>query len=361
LIHEVILHFTLLKCNDAHPANEPSPLRIPKMKTITRRHAVVATLALAASLAAALPAAAQDFPSKPVTIVVPFAAGGGVDAIARLLAERLRTSLGQPVVVDNKPGASGMLGALQVVRAPADGHTLLLGSAGETAINPFVYKAKMQYQPEKDLAPVTAVVRVPNVLVAAPRAPFSTVDELVAYAKKNPGKLSYASSGVGNPQHLNGELLEEMTGTHMVHVPYRGASAQLLDVAAGNVDLTFVSMAAALPFLKDGRVKAVAVTSGARASFAPNVPAIGESKSASKYALENWFGLFAPGATPPAVVARINAAVVQALQNPELAKRLRDQGGEPAPMSPQQFKDFIKHESGQYARIVEFAKITPEN
>jgi tripartite-type tricarboxylate transporter receptor subunit TctC len=325
----------------------------------TRR--VALGFAVAAALAAALPAAAQDFPSKPITIVVPFAAGGGVDAIARLLAERLRASLGQPVVVDNKPGASGMLGALQVVRAAPDGHTLLLGSAGETAINPFVYKTKMQYQPEKDLAPVTAVVRVPNVLVAAPKSPFANVDELVAYAKKNPGKLTYASSGVGNPQHLNGALLEQMSGTKLVHVPYRGASAQLLDVAAGNVDLTFVSLAGALPFMKDGRVKTLAVTSAARASFAPNVPAIGESKAAPKYALENWFGLFAPAATPGPVVAKINAAVVQALQNPELAKRLRDQGGEPAPMSPQQFKDFIKAESVQYGRIVEFAKITPEN
>ena len=204
---------------------------------------------------------AQEYPTKPITIVVPFSPGGGVDTMARLLAEKLRTSLGQQVIVDNKPGASGMLGALAVVRAPADGHTLLLGSAGETAINPYIFKAKMQYAPDKDLAPVTAVVRVPNVLVAAPKAPFGTLDELVAHAKKNPGKLAYATSGVGNPQHLNGELLEEMAGIFMVHVPYRGASGQMVDVAAGNVDLTFVSMAAAAPFIKDGRVKPIAITS----------------------------------------------------------------------------------------------------
>lgn len=222
-------------------------------------------------------ATAQEFPSKTITIVVPFSPGGGVDTIARLLAEKLRASLGQSVIVDNKPGASGMIGALAVVRAPADGHTLLLGSAGETAINPYIYKAKMQYAPENDLAPVTAVVRVPNVLVAAARAPFNNLEELIAYAKKNPGKVSYATSGVGNPQHLNGELLEEMAGIKMIHVPYRGASGQLADVAGGNVDLTFVSMAAAAPFIKDGRVKAIAVTSARRASFAPDIPAIAES------------------------------------------------------------------------------------
>lgn len=324
---------------------------------------LLSAIAVASALVAPWAAWAQDstFPSKTITIVVPFTAGGGVDVMARLLAEKLRSSLGQQVIVDNKPGASGMLGALAVVRAPADGHTLLLGSAGETAINPFIYKAKMQYAPEKDLAPITPIVRVPNVLVARKDAPFKSTDELVAYAKKNPGKISYATSGVGNPQHLNGELLEEMAGVHMVHVPYRGASGQLLDVAGGNVDLTFVSMAAASPFIKDGRVKAVAVTGAKRAPFAPDLPAIAESKAAPKYALENWFGLFAPGATPTPVVAKINAAVVAALQDAEVAKRMADQGGITAPMSPSQFRDFIKAESAQYARIVEYAKITPDN
>jgi tripartite-type tricarboxylate transporter receptor subunit TctC len=326
----------------------------------SRRRLLSTTLLAAASLLAPL-AQAQDYPSKPITIVVPFAPGGGVDVMARLLADKLRASLGQQVNVENKPGASGMLGALAVVRAPADGHTLLLGSAGETAINPYIYKTKMQYAPEKDLAPVTAIVRVPNVLIAATAAPFKTLDELVAHAKKNPGKVSYATSGVGNPQHLNGELLEEMAGIFMVHVPYRGASGQLIDVAAGNVDFTFVSMAAAGPFLKDGRVKAIAVTSAKRMPFAAEVPAVAEGKAAPKYALENWFGLFAPAATPLPVIAKLNAAVVQALQQPDLAKRMSEQGGLPAPMSPTQFRDFIKAESAQYARIVEFAKITPDN
>ncbi|MFY9514077.1 MAG: tripartite tricarboxylate transporter substrate binding protein [Rubrivivax sp.] len=329
------------------------------MPLAPRRSLLLFSLALAAAVPGV--AQAQDYPSKPITIVVPFSAGGGVDTMARLLAEKLRVSLGQQVIVDNKPGASGMLGALAVVRAAADGHTLLLGSAGETAINPFIYKAKMQYLPARDLAPVTAVVRVPNVLMAAPNAPFRTLDELVAHAKKNPGKLAYATSGVGNPQHLNGELLEEMAGIFMVHVPYRGAAGQMVDVAGGTVDMSFVSMAAAAPFIKDGRVKPIAITSAQRAPFAPDLPTIAESKAAPKYTLDNWFGLFAPAATPPAVITKLNAAVVQALQQPDLARRMSDQGGLPAPMSPTQFRDFIKTESAQYGRIVEFAKITPDN
>lgn len=323
-----------------------------------RRHLILS--GLLAAIGATPAAMAQDFPSKTITIVVPFSAGGGVDTVARLLAEKLRGSLKQNVIVDNKAGGSGMIGALAVVKAAPDGHTLLLGSAGETAINTFVYKAKMQYQPAKDLAPITLVTRVPNVLVAANNFPVKNMEELVAYAKKNPGKVSYSSSGVGNPQHLNGELLEEVAGIHMVHVPYKGASGQIVDVVSGNVELTFVSYTAAKGFIKDGKVKALGVTSAKRASFDPNIPAIAEFKPLAKYQLENWFGLFAPAGTPEAVVQKLNAAVTQALKDPELAKRLQDQGGEPSPMSAQQFRDFIKTETAQFQRIVETAKITAE-
>lgn len=323
-----------------------------------RRPLILCTLL--ATLGIAPVALAQDFPSKTITLVVPFSAGGGVDTVARLLAEKLRGTLKQNVIVDNKAGGSGMIGALAVVKATPDGHTLLLGSAGETAINAFVYKNKMQYQPTKDLAPITLVTRVPNVLVATPNFPVKNVEELVAYAKKNPGKVSYSSSGVGNPQHLNGELLEELAGIHMVHVPYKGASGQLIDVTSGNVELTFVSYSAAKGFIKDGKIKALAVTSAKRASFDPSIPAMAEYKPLAKYQLENWFGLFAPAGTPEPILQKINAAVTQALQDPELAKRLQDQGGEPAPMSVQQFRDFIKTESQQFQRIVETAKITAE-
>ncbi len=331
------------------------------MPRCSRRHALIASAAALASAALAPAAHAQAYPTKTVTIVVPFSAGGGVDAMARLLAEPLRAALKQPVVVDNKPGASGMLGAQAVAKAAPDGHTLLLGSAGETAINPFVFKGRMQYDPAKDLAPITLVTRVPNVLVANPKLPVKNVDELIAYVKKNPGKVTYATSGVGNPQHLNGELLASMLGTPMNHVPYKGAAGQLVDVAGGNVDLSFVSYAGAAPFLKAGKLKALAVTGDKRASFAPDIPALAETKAMAAYNLVNWFGLFAPAGTPPAVQQKINDAVTAALRDPALVKRLQDQGGEPSPMTQAQFRDFIKAESAQYGRIVEAAKITPEN
>jgi tripartite-type tricarboxylate transporter receptor subunit TctC len=318
-----------------------------------------------ATLAALLPVAshAQEaaYPAKPLTIIVPFSAGGGVDVMARLLAEKLRAALGQTVNVENKAGGSGMIGTVAAVRAPADGYTLLMATAGETAINPHVYKAKMQYAPEKDLAPITLVVKVPNVLVVNPRLPIKTVAELVAYAKANPGKLSYGTSGIGNPQHLAGELLAQLSGTSLTHIPYRGASNQLTDTAGGSVDMTFVSLTGARPFIKDQRVRAIAMTSPARTPLAPELPAIAETPGLEKYALENWFGLFAPAATPPAIVQKLNTAVVQALKDPELARRLNELGGEPAPMAPAQFKTFIRGESARFAKIVDDAKITPEN
>ena len=333
------------------------------MTSIHRRALIGAATAAVCIALLAVPAtaAAQDYPARTVTIVVPFSAGGGVDAMARLLAEQLRASLKQSVVVDNRPGASGMLGAGYVAKAAPDGYTLLLGSAGETAINPFVYKARMQYAPEKDLAPITLVTRVPNVLVANPALPVKNVEELIAYAKKNPGKLSYATSGVGNPQHLNGELFDSLAGIRMNHIPYKGSAGQLVDVAGGNVDLSFVSMAGAAPFIKGGRLKALAVTSARRASFAPDIPAIAEYKPMAAYALDNWFGLFAPAKTPADVQQKLNAAVTQALRDPVLAKKLTEQGGEPAPMTIDEFRAFIRTESVQYGRIVEAGKITPDN
>jgi tripartite-type tricarboxylate transporter receptor subunit TctC len=328
------------------------------MKPSRRR--LLAALAVAALTPLPMTALAQEFPSRPITIVVPFSAGGGVDTVARLLAEKLRTTLNATVVVDNKAGGSGMIGALAVVKATPDGHTLLLGSAGETAINPFVYKSRMAYSPAKDLLPITLVTRIPNVLVVSPNLPVKNTEELIAFAKKNPGRLSYSTSGVGNPQHLNGELLEELAGVHMVHIPYRGASGQLIDVTSGVVDMTFVSYTAAKSFIQTGKVKAIAMTSAKRLGFAPDIPALAEFKPLAKYQLENWFGLFAPAGTPDAVVSKLNAAVGQALKDADLAKRLRDQGGEPAPMSPQQFRDFIQTESRQFERIVETAKIVAE-
>lgn len=325
------------------------------MKTIPAT-SLIALLAMPAVVLAQ----ASDYPVKTITIVVPFSAGGGVDAMARLLADKLRVSLKQSVVVDNKPGASGMLGASYVAKAPADGYVLLLGSAGETAVNPLIYKARMQYQPERDLAPISPVSRVPNVLVANTGFPANSVAELAAYAAKNPGKVSYATSGVGNPQHLNGELLQSILKIQMQHVPYKGASGQLVDVASGTVDLSFVSYAGAAPFLKSGKIKALAVTSPTRSSFAPEIPAVSETPSAKSYDLVNWFGLFAPAKTPASVQAKLSEAVMAALKDPDLIKRLREQGGEAEPMTQSQFREFIGKETAKYAAIVDAAKIVAE-
>ena len=325
--------------------------------SFSRRRAAAALLA-----ASTLPFAAfaDAYPSRPITIVVPFSPGGGVDTMARLLAEKLRTVLHANVIVDNKAGGSGMIGAMAVVKAQPDGYTLLMGSAGETAINPFVYKGRMQYDPAKDLAPITLVTRVPNVLVASPKLPVKSIEELVAYAKKNPGKLTYSSSGVGNPQHLNGELLSQMAGIRMVHAPYKGASGQLIDVTTGQVDLTFVSYTAAKGFIDSGKVKALGVTSAKRTNFAPNVPAIAEYKPLARYELENFFGVWAPAGTPQDIQQKLNAAIAQALKDPALAAKLREQGGEPEPMTLAQFRDFVKASSARFGQVVEAGRITAE-
>lgn len=301
------------------------------------------------------------YPTRPVALVVPFSAGGGVDAMARVLAEKLRTVLGQQVVVENKGGGSGMIGAQAVVKSPADGYTLLMGSAGETAINPFVYKNRMQYAPQTDLMPVSLVVKVPNVVVVNPSLPYKTIDELVAYAKANPGKVRYGTSGVGNPQHLSGELMARQAAVQLTHVPYRGASNQLLDVIGGNIEMTFVSLAGARQFIKDGKVRALGITSLGKSPLAPEIPAISDTASLKGYALENWFGIFAPKGTPAPVVARLNAAVVESLNDPKVSVRLKELGGSPTPLSPEQFREFIRQESAKFARIVEDAKISPDS
>lgn len=324
----------------------------------------IRTLAAAAALAlaASTPIHAADLPAnRPITLIVPFAAGGGVDGMGRLLAERLRSELPQGVVVENKPGASGMLGATAVVRSAPDGATLLLGSAGETAINPLVFKSKMQYQPEKDLAPVALIARVPNVLVANPKLPVANVEQLVAYGRAHPDKLTYATSGVGNPQHLNGELLQSLAGIKMVHVPYKGAAAQLVDVAAGSVDLTFVSLAGALPFIKSGKVKPLAVTSAKRASFAPDIPALAEYAPLKDYALENWFGVFVPASTPPEVQQKLAAAIDRSLKDEKFVASIRELGGEVQPMSQDEFRAFIKAQTAVFAKVVTDGNIKAEN
>ncbi|EXJ12597.1 Bug family tripartite tricarboxylate transporter substrate binding protein [Nitrincola nitratireducens] len=303
-------------------------------------------------------ALSDEFPIKTVSIVVPYNAGGGVDTVARILADNLRESLGRDVIVENKPGGSGMIGANYVAKSNPDGYTLLLGSAGETAINEFVYQDKMQYSPTNDLTPITLVSRIPNVLVISPRVPVTSLDEFIDYAKANPDKLTYASSGIGNPQHLNGEFLNSLVGINMTHIPYQGSSRQMVDVASGDVDLTFVSFTSARGFIEDGKVRAIGVTSGKRAEFDESIPALSEHPMLSDYELENWFGLFAPTGTPDSIIHKINEAVVNSLGSSDLSSRLKNMGGESAPMSVDDFRSFLASERIRFSSIIESANFS---
>ena len=286
------------------------------------------------------PAAAQDYPSRPVTLIVPFSAGGGVDAIARLLAEKLRDTLKQNIVVENKPGAS-MLGAQYVAKAAPDGYTLLLARPARRRSTP-IYKGRMLYSPEKDLAPVTLVTRVPNVLVAGPSLQASSVAELVERARQaRCADLRHQRRGQSAAPERRAAAI---AGRHH-HGPcaVQGRVRPVADVASGNVDMTFVSYAGAAPFIQGGRVKALAVTSATRASFARDIPAIAETRACRPTRWKTGSAC-APARTPPAVVQRVYEAVRDALADPALAQRLREQGGEPAPLPPAEFAAFIASE-----------------
>jgi len=317
--------------------------------------------------AAALPtvsrfAWAQTYPTQPIRILVGYAAGGGVDIVARLLGEPIKAALGQPVVVENRTGAAAMIAAAAVAKAPPDGHTLLMAASGEVAINQHVYKEKMSYDPVRELVPVALIGIVPCVVVVAASTPVRTPQDLVACAKANPGKLSFSSSGISNPQHLAGELMNAMAGTDVLHVPYRGAAPAVTDVATGAVTMSFSSLAAALALIQDGKLRAVAVTSRERMPQLPDVAPLSEgAPGLSGYELLNWFGMFGTGGTPAQIVARLNDIVTKALAEPRLAETLNMQGIIPRPMTPAEYKAFVDSESKKFAAIIERAKIKLEN
>lgn len=299
------------------------------------------------------------WPDRPLRIVVPFPPGGGVDIVARLLAEPLREALGQPVLVENRAGAAGMIGAQAVARATPDGTTLLLCSAGEVAVAPHLNPTRMGYDAERDLAPVSLVVRVPNVLIVHPAVAATTPAELIALARAQPGRLTYSSSGTGNLQHLNGELFNRLAGVETVHVPYRGTAPALADVAGGRVTMTFGSLAAALPLVRGGQVRALAVTSRRRMAALPDTPALAEALP--DYELVNWFGLFAPAGTPPERIARLHQAAAAALRDAALAAKLLEQGAEASPLAPAEFGRFVAAESAKFGRIIRDGNIRAED
>ena len=304
-------------------------------------------------------AAAQ---SDRTVIVCGFAPGGGIDISARLLADPLKEALGQPVIVENRTGAAGMIAANAVAKAAPDGRTLLMSTSGEVAISHHLYKEKMAYDPMRDLTPVALVGIVPNVVVVAASTPVHNPKELIAYLKANDGKLSYSSSGIGNPQQLSGELLNMMAGLHMQHVPYRGAAPSVTGVASGDVVMTFTSLAAAQGLLQAGKLRAVAVSSLERMPQLPDVePLQNGSPSVKGYELLNWFGVFATGGTPPATVERLNGIIVKALADPKIAATLTSQGIVPRKTTPEQFRAFVVSESQKFAGVIEKANIKLAN
>jgi tripartite-type tricarboxylate transporter receptor subunit TctC len=303
--------------------------------------------------------AQAPYPSQPIKIICPFPAGGGTDLTARLLAEHLSRSLGQPVAVENRTGASGMIGTGAAAKSPADGYTLLVAS-GEVALNPHLYRDRMAYDWDKELQPITLLVKVPNVLAVNTDVPAKNVAELISYAKQNEGKLTFSSSGVGNPQQLTGEMFNKMAGVNIRHVPYKGAAPQIADVAGKHITMTFVSIGAAKPFIESGKIRPIGVTSTTRVSALPDVPAIAEHPPLAGFELVNFFGFFGPGGMSDAVLKRLNATAVQALKDPAMAGKLRNVGFEPAPTTPEQFRAFIRQESAKFAKIIVEAGIKLE-
>jgi len=274
----------------------------------------------------------------------------------------MKAALGQSVIVENRAGASGMIAAAAVAKSPPDGLTLLMAASGEVAINQHLYKDKMSYDPPRELVAVALIGIVPCVVVVATATPVRTAAELIAYARAHRGRLSFSSSGIGNPQHLAGELMNSMAGTDVLHVPYRGAAPAVTDVATGAVTMSFSSLAAALPLIQDGRLRAVAVTSRERMPQLPDVAPLAEAAAELKnYELLNWFGLFAPAATPSAIVARLNEIVVTGLRDRVISQTLDAQGIVPRIMTAARFREFVAAETEKFGKIVAQANIRVEN
>jgi tripartite-type tricarboxylate transporter receptor subunit TctC len=310
------------------------------------RFFAVAVLGLFASLAAA-----QSYPVKPLRMIVPYPPGGGTDTFARTLGAKLTETLGQQIVMENRPGAGGVIGADAAAKAAPDGYTLLIGQTSNLAINPNLMK-KLPYDPIKDFAPVSLIAGSPSVLVVHPSLPVRTVKDLVALAKAKPGAINYATAGVGTPGHLSAAYFTHVTKIKVVHVPYKGAGPALMDVLAGHVAFYFTSPVAAQPLVKAGRLRQLAVTSGKRFPPLPDVPTIAEA-GFPQIDLVSWWGLLTPAGVPREIIARLNAETVKAMNSPEIKERLERQGALVTTNTPEQFSAFIKSEIVKWGKMVE--------
>ena len=317
-----------------------------------RMLAVIALFILGGSVSAQ-----NAFPTKPIRLIAPFPPGAVVDTLCRTLAAPMGELLGQPIVVENRTGAGGNIGMDLVAKAPADGYTIGMGGIGTHGINPSVYPA-MPFDPVRDFAPITFVASNINVLVVNPAVPARTVQELIAYAKANPGKLSFGSAGVGTSQHLAGELFKQVAGIEMSHVPYKGAGPAVSDLIAGQIPLMFADISAALGHIRSGRLRALGVTTRERSPLL-DVPTLIE-QGVPDFDVNAWFGLLAPAGTPPEIIARLNGAAVKALGTPATRERLQSLGLNPAPDTPEQFAGFIRGELDRWAKVARAVHIRAE-
>ncbi len=315
---------------------------------------VITLLLLALASASAL--AQADYPNRPVTLVVPFPPGGGTDTGARIVAQRLSMRWGQAVVIENKGGASGQLGADFVAKARPDGYTILMGNIGTQAINPILYK-KLPYDPDKAFAPISLVAELPLAMMVNPGVPAKSAQEFITLAKRQPGRLNYSSSGGGGAPHLAAEMFKEGTGTFIVHVPYRGGGPAVADLLAGNVQLSFMTVLEAIGHIKAGKLRALAVTSQQRVSALPEVPTLAESAVPGFNSI-SWIGLLAPAGTPPAVVDKIAADLRDVINAPEVKSRLIDLGGVPRSTTPAEFAKLIDEDRKRYTAIIKNRGIT---
>lgn len=314
------------------------------------RRSALTLLAGALALSLGASASAQTYPNKPIRLVVTFPSGGAPDILARLFSEKAQ--LGQPVVVDNKPGAGGNIGADFVAKSAGDGYTLVLGTVGTHSINGSLYE-KMPYDMVKNFSPVSLIASAPNLLVVNNNVPVKTVPEFVAYLKANPDKLSFGSPGVGTSVHVSGELFKSMTGTKMTHVPYKGRQFAIPDLVGGSIQLMFDNMPSALPMAREGKIRAIAVTTAKRSSAAPEIPTIAESIPG--FEATTWFAMFAPAGTPKPVVDKLNAEVLRVFRLPEVAERLKTLGLEAVLSSPEELSTY------QASEIVKWTKVVKES
>ena len=301
---------------------------------------------------------AQTYPVKAIRIVVPVATGGIADYYARLLGAKLLEAWGQAVVVENRAGGGGNIGADVVAKAAPDGYTLVMGFVGSHAVNQFLFD-KMPYDTMRDFAPVAMVIEAEGILAVHPSLPVNSVQDLIALARAKPGSLSYASGGIGTASHLAGELFKSMTRTFLVHIPYRGNAPAIADLIGGQTQLTFATLPTAIPHVRAGKLKGIAVIGNARSAAAPQLPTIAES-GVPGFAVNNWIGLFAPAGTPPEIVRRFNTEVMRIMQLPEVKRRMEVEGERHTPNTPEQFAQFVRDETGKWSKVVKDAGLKAE-